>query len=76
MRDERFKQINDTYQNDMFTLLFAYYSEVGAEKGYKTCNRQEFDQAFDIWLMMSFGDISSGLNQVVNNLKKQHNYEK
>lgn len=74
MEDKRFKEIADANPN-MFDLCYKYYLEEATTKKYTIYSQHDFDQSFQMFLMMmGFGDISSVLNEGVNNLKKQHNY--
>jgi hypothetical protein len=75
MTDKDFKKLADTESN-MFELCYKYYVAEAKEKGYIVYSQHDFDQSFQMFLMMmGFGDISGVLNEGVNNLKKQHNYK-
>jgi hypothetical protein len=74
MSNEEFKKLADSEKN-MFELCYKYYVAEANTKKFKVCPHSEFDQSFQMFLMMmSMGDISGALNSGVNNLKKQHGY--
>jgi hypothetical protein len=73
MTDLQFKTIYDTYKNNNFDLCYNYYLVEAPIKGHPVISQAQFQEMFQIWIMMSnMGDVVSGLNNGVESLKVKH----
>ena len=76
MTDATFKKIADRNKNNNFKLCYEYFCEQGKEKNYKTISYAEFENLFQMWIMMTnMGDVTSGLLGGIQSLKNKHNYK-
>lgn len=69
MTVERFKEIEERNRHNPIVLCYNYFIE---EKNSKI-SLQDFQNNFSMWLaIQTFGNVSGGLNTVVEYLKNKH----
>jgi len=66
MTNQRFKELFNTYQNDLIEFCYVYYQEEA--RGQK-CDAETFQDLFQMWLMMH-----GGMGAILNYLKQKHGY--
>ena len=69
MTSERFKEIEERNRHNPIVLCYNYFTEESNSK----ISLQDFQNNFSIYLAMNtFGNVSGGLNTVVEYLKNKH----